>query len=330
MGRVFPTQADSASPIDTTMPIKGRGDLVVLDDGTTWLKSGTIEDDPLVYPDASSTSGDLMYAGSTTGTLVRTDGLNWASDICISEDGTRLFIAGSSVGDYVYQYDLSTPFDITTGVQGGSMIHANIDTMDMSPDGTKIFIVGSNSTTQYTMSTPWDLTTATDSGDCNVDIIVEHDTPTITFSVDGRWMYVANQSTDMIYQYSLADRWDITDITQVKSFTLPTSFKINSIRFNPSGIVMYYTNSNDPLIGQFELLNSWDITTAEVLSGSLDISSETTSPACVTLDQSGKYVYVGNKSSPYEILQYEIDDIVGMTVAKADLSSGLPIYLRVK
>ena len=88
-----------------------------------------------------------------------------ASGIAFSNDGTKLFIAGYT-NDNVYQYSLSTAFDLSTASYDSSFDISGQETIPLdivfNADGTKMYVVGlsSDSVHQYSLSTAFDISTA--------------------------------------------------------------------------------------------------------------------------------------------------------------------------
>jgi hypothetical protein len=85
-----------------------------------------------------------------------------------STDGTTMYI-GSYVNDAIYQYSLSTGYDISTASYASKSLdltvqdsQTNMRAFDFKPDGTKIFIfeVGRRHVREYELTTAWDISTA--------------------------------------------------------------------------------------------------------------------------------------------------------------------------
>src|SRR5690606_32692018 len=80
------------------------------------------------------------------------------------DDGEKLYIVSAS-GDVMYQYSLSSAYDLSTMSYDSVSFSLNSQTGTLpkgfwfKPDGTKFYVVsGTNDTVfQYTCSTPWDL-----------------------------------------------------------------------------------------------------------------------------------------------------------------------------
>ena len=83
----------------------------------------------------------------------------------LKPDGTRFYTSGSS-NDKIFQYDMSTAFDVTSTSYNNVNLdvsgkEATVSGITFKPDGTKMFITGFDDDLQeYALSTPWDLSTA--------------------------------------------------------------------------------------------------------------------------------------------------------------------------
>jgi len=146
-------------------------------------------------------------------------------------DGTALFV--SSYGtDLVYQYTLSTAWDLSTASYDS--VSFSIASQDgvafgitFKPDGTKMYITGStnDSVYEYDISTAWDLSTASYNS-VNFSVASEDLTPQgVFFKDDGTKMYMVGGTGDNIYQYSTGSEATITypSIVEWPSGTAPTS-----------------------------------------------------------------------------------------------------------
>jgi hypothetical protein len=71
-------------------------------------------------------------------------------EIVFNRDGTKMFVIGST-GDAVYQYNLTTGFDVSTAtyVQNISVDDGNPTGLAFNNDGTKLFVVGSSGDRVY-------------------------------------------------------------------------------------------------------------------------------------------------------------------------------------
>jgi len=136
--------------------------------------------------------------------------------VAFNNDGTKLYMVGLST-DTVYQYSLSTAFDIST--VSYDSVSFSVTSQDTQPfniafnsDGSKMYIVGftNDSIYQYTLSTPFDLSTA--SYDSVSFSVSSQDTGPagVLFKPDGTKMYMIGQTNDTIYQYTSSSPITIT------------------------------------------------------------------------------------------------------------------------
>jgi DNA-binding beta-propeller fold protein YncE len=129
-------------------------------------------------------------------------------------DGTKFYIAGTT-NDTVYEYDMSTAWDVSTASynQGFSISTQEAEPRGIrfKPDGTKMFITGSNGdeVNEYDLSTAWDVSTASYSQ--NFSVSAQETFPQdLFFSDDGETMWILGSSGDDINQYTLSTAWDIS------------------------------------------------------------------------------------------------------------------------
>jgi DNA-binding beta-propeller fold protein YncE len=148
------------------------------------------------------------------------------ADLAFSSDGTKMYVFMSSGNDTVYQYDLLTPWDVSTA--GGSPALNSYDMSAVisngvggtfSTDGTKMYVTDLTTQTvyQFDLSTAWDVTTAGGSPVAySKDVSSEDTSPEIVrFRPDGSDMYVLGKNTNNIYQYSLTTPWDISTASYI-------------------------------------------------------------------------------------------------------------------
>ena len=123
-------------------------------------------------------------------------------------DGTKMFVAGLT-NDRVYQYTLSTGFDLSTASYNN--VSFNVNSQAPSPyavafnsDGTQMFVVDQSTLSihQYTLSTAFDISTA--SYDSVSFSVSSQDTNPyfLAFNSDGTKMYLVGLGSDTVYQYS--------------------------------------------------------------------------------------------------------------------------------
>ena len=190
--------------------------------------------------------------------------------ISFSTDGTKMYIVGQT-NDTVYQYTLSTPYDVSTATYASKSVSILAqDTASTSlffkTDGTVFYMFGDTNDTvyQYTMSTAWDVSTATYATK-SFSVTTQDTSPSgLEISPDGTNMYVIGTTNDTVYQYTLSTAWDVSTATYAtKSFSVTTFEGAPSgIEFNNVGTKMYIVGSGYDCILEYTLSTAWDVTTS--------------------------------------------------------------------
>ena len=139
--------------------------------------------------------------------------------IYISPDGDYWYVVGISPQCTVYQYSMSTAFDITTSSYQNNI---NLDStmgslrnVTFKPDGTKMYATNASSSTnakirQYSLSTAWNPSTATYD---NYELITQNQSIypySLQFNDDGTELYVATQAADTVFRYDLSSAYDLS------------------------------------------------------------------------------------------------------------------------
>jgi len=140
-----------------------------------------------------------------------------------SPAGNKLFIANviNGTGGWIQEFNLSTPWDISTRIVGGSFMtnsQSSFPTgISIKPDGTKMFVVGQDPNDrlyEYSLSIPFDVTSMTYTG--NAFTLVQTGTGSgaeIYVNTLGTTLIISDFSLDKIFQYSLSTAWDLSTIT---------------------------------------------------------------------------------------------------------------------
>jgi len=176
------------------------------DSGSKMFVVGTQNDS--VYRYDLSTAYDVSTASYVSTFSVATQNTT-PSGLFFKADGTKMYVVGQTSPQSIYQYTLSTAWDITSAVftssfsvSGQEIFPKNIF---FSPDGTKLFNPGGagDDVNEYDLSTSWDISTA--SFLRSFSVASQETSPTgLWFKSDGSKMYVMGSATDTIYQYSTA------------------------------------------------------------------------------------------------------------------------------
>ena len=187
-----------------------------------------------------------------------------------SPDGKKIYVIGL-VTNTVFQYSLSSPFDLSTASYDGvSFVVSGQDTscrsLAFSGDGTKMYVLGvdSDAVHQYTLSTGFDLSTATyDSVSFSVSAQATG-AQTVTISPDGTKMHIVGPISDSVHQYTLSTGFDLSTAAYDTSFSVAAQESTAyGLGFSADGTSMFIVGRDDgDRIWQYTLTTAFDISTA--------------------------------------------------------------------
>jgi DNA-binding beta-propeller fold protein YncE len=215
-------------------------------------------------------------------------------------DGAKMYICGST-GDAVYEYDLSTAWNISTAVWPVPTTRyfsvAAEETfptgLSFKPDGTKMYIVGDtgNDVNEYDLSTAWDISTA--SYLQNFSVAAQETVPNgVFFKPDGLKMYICGTAGDDVNEYDLSTAWDISTASYLQNFSVSAQETVpQGLFFKPDGLKMYICGTTGDDVNEYDLSTAWDISTASYLQN-FSVSAQETTPTDLFFKPDGLKMYI--------------------------------------
>ena len=224
-------------------------------------------------------------------------------------DGTKLYVIGAS-GDNVYEYDIDTPWDVSTAsfLQTGVNVNAQETTPEavfFKPDGTKMYITGdtSDSVHEYDLSTAWDSSSASFLQSFSVST-KETVAQGLFFKPDGTKMYVIGQASDDVHEYDLSTAWDISSASFLQSFAQSEDNAPCGIFFRSDGTKMYLAGRANDEVFEYDLSTAWDVSSASYLQN-FDINSQDGTLEDVFFKSDGSIMYIIGSASD-RVFQYQL------------------------
>src|SRR3990167_8046535 len=272
----------------------------------------------------------LVTAGSGFGggrtawdiSFAQYDGISFGSSaedttplgLAFKTDGTKMYIAGNA-NDSIYQYSLSTAWDLSTASYSGISFGASSEgTTPRGPafktDGTKMYIINGpidRGVFQYSLSTAWASSTTSYDG-ISFNASSEDTSPlALAFKTDGTKMYIAGETNRKIFQYSLSTAWasSTTSYDGISFATLSEDTEINSLTFNLDGSKMYLLGNGNDRVFQYSLSTAWDLSTASYSGISFGSSAEDTTPLGLAFKTDGTKMYIAGNAND-SIYQYAL------------------------
>jgi DNA-binding beta-propeller fold protein YncE len=225
-------------------------------------------------------------------------------------DGTKMYIIGYA-GDEVNEYNLSTPWDISseTHVQARSVAaeESTPTGIFFKSDGTKMYIVGYNDVevNEYTLSTPWDVSSEThvQARDVSAEELYPMD---IFFKSDGSTMFLVGTNGDDVNEYSLSTPWDISSETHVGSRSVAAEETFPSgVFFSPDGSKMYIVGNGGDEVNEYTLSTPWDVS-SETHVHARSVSAEEANPRGIFFKSDGSTMWIigidGDEVNEYSLL----------------------------
>ena len=225
-------------------------------DGTKMYVLGNAGDDVLEYDLATAFNAST---GSYVQNFVVTSQDGSPTGLFFKPDGTKFYMVGQTT-DTVYQYSMSTPWDVSTAsYESKSFSVATQETTPQavffSSDGTKMYITGTvgDAVFEYALSTAWDVSSASYSQSFSVSA-QEAAPRAMTFSQDGDYMFVAGTSSDAVFKYTLSTSWDVSTASLSQTLSiLSLAGNISGMNFDSTGTYLYLTDLYADSVLQFQI-----------------------------------------------------------------------------
>ena len=225
-------------------------------DGTKMILLGITADDFFEY--SLSTAWDISTASYTSNSFNLSSQATNMYGAFFRSDGTKIYVV--STGGVVYQYSMSTAWDITTASYDSasfSVLSQAGSPRDLwfKPDGTKMYVVDAylDSIYQYTLSTAWDVSSASYDS-VSLSVSSQDTTPiSIYFKPDGTSFWLQGFENNSVFEYGLTTAWDLSTASYSSisfSTSTQTSFPFG-MTFGADGTKMYISDNTGDVIYQY-------------------------------------------------------------------------------
>lgn len=317
----FNTESDDTNPRGVTFN----------DDGTKMYVSADQNNSIQEYN--LSSAWDITSASYSQQFLYR----NMITDVreCFFGDsGYKLYNICPS-RDHLFQFNLSTAYDVSTAKPSGEKIAYDPDTREgsltcgaISPDGRFVVLSGHSlaGMLQYELKEPWRLSTASPPyslynqfavGAQTLDRTYASTSYGYDFNDDGTRLWAVAQSSQTIYEYRLTEAWNIktmyfTNIARDISDYAETS--PISLRWGDDGKKLYVVRSSYVHeVVEWDVPIPWDITSM-VYSYSFNLSSQGTDPRDLVFKDDGTRMFVLCRSND-TVFQYNLSTAWDLSTA---------------
>ncbi len=218
------------------------------------------------------------------------------TDVTFSINGAKMFVIGDD-NDAVYEYVLSTPFNINTTTFTAFF---NVTSQDNTPtgvtfsnDGTKMFVIGlqHGNVHEYALSVPYNVISSTFSRSFNVTL-QETFPEDVTFSNDGAKMFVIGKNNVMVYEYILSTPFNISNPTFIRSIDIRNQDSFpTDVTFSNDGTKMFVLGTSNVMVYEYSLSTPFNVTSS-TFTDSISVGSQDNFPSGVTFSNDGTRMFV--------------------------------------
>ena len=263
-----------------------------------------------IYQYTLSTAWDISTGSYASKSLNVTTQEGNPSGMCFNPTGTILYVGGFST-DAIYQYTLSTAWDISTATYASKSVSIVLQDGDsrgiaINSDGTAIYVIGGTTALvwQFPIGTAYDISTT----NIGYVTVVTQDTTSagIFFKPDGTRIYMVGQSNDRVFEYNLSVAWQVSTATYSRQSVVLAELSAGGVYFKDDGTKFYVVGSANDRIYEYSMSSAWDVTTATVNSFSVSIVNDDATSTGIVFDSTGSNVYIVGQGSD-GVYQYPLE-----------------------
>jgi len=195
--------------LDVSSNITDAESLAFNDDGSKLYICDDDSSPASVNEYSLSTAFDISTA-SFSQSLDVSSSTSFPVDLSFNDTGTKLFLNDNTTAN-IYEYNLSTAFDISTASFSQSFDVSNQegipDGLEFNKQGTKMYITGVENANiyEYNLSTAFDISTASFSQ--SFDVSNQDTNPEdVALNNNEDKIYIAGETTQSVYEYNFLDR----------------------------------------------------------------------------------------------------------------------------
>ena len=285
-------------------------------DGTKMYVVGSTTDKVFQY--SLSTAWDLSTASYDSVSFSSLSQTNKPQGISLKSDGTKMYIVGETNPDTIFQYTLSTAWDLSTASYDSVSLDVSSQdtdcrTVEFKSDGTKMYLFGdsNNKIFQYTLSTAWDLSTASYDS-VSYTFTADSSPRGFSFNDSGVTLLMIGSTSKKIYEYSLSTAWDASTLSYTGR-SISTSAQGNLTY----GIAVYGNNAFTSEMAN-DRINKYSLMSGGTLDGGLNFTlSEAGDVNGIFVNPDGTKMYIVSYSTNL-VYQYSLSTAWDLSTASYD------------
>ena len=233
-------------------------------------------------------------------------------EVRFKPDGTKFYILGGT-NDAVYQYALSTAWDVSTASYENKSF--SVQTQEATPqglainaDGTSFYVCGqSKQIYQYDLTSAYDLSTASYANK-SFNLIGQFPSSVpwgLHFDSTGTKLYViSSAASGPIFQYTLSSAFDISTASYANKTVNAGLNNTTSLTMTPDGVTLYVLDYGTGIY-KYTLSVADDISTATYDNVFYDVTAQDTQPYGVAVKTDNTQLYITGAQND-SVFQYSL------------------------
>jgi hypothetical protein len=251
-------------------------------------------------------------------------------DLKFKSDGTKMYVLDDGDG-YVYQYSLSTAWDVSTASYDSASYTALgfdvVSGIDFKTDGTIMFAFAGGSAGNRLMysiplSTAWDISTAGSPSSSSPTIMAQAAAGAwyaLNFKPDGTKFFMSADSggggQNYIYGYTLSTAWNISSITYTDFYVITGTEVVRGFTFNDDGTKLFTVDNGHDYIQEHTLSTAYTLSTASYnVSRNLQSELFIDFGSALAFGDSGTKFYTGSRYAESSINQFRVGNPYTLTL----------------
>ncbi len=264
---------------------------------------------------ATPSAGTLQLPGISAASydnvsLTTSSPITHNREMQFNSDGTKMYTIDDS-DDKVYQFSLSSAYDISTASYDS--VSLDISSQLTGPqgfcfnnDGTSLYAVGENNDTvyQYTLSSAYNLSTGSYANKSFSIGSQQSVAGQVQFNNTGTRMYIAGESEDKVFQYTLSSAFDVSTASynSVNFDHSSQETTVTSMAFNSDGTKMFLLGRSSNAVHQYSLSSAYDLSTTSYDNVSFSVTGQATTEQGITFNADDTKMYITDYGT--KIYQY--------------------------
>ncbi len=206
---------------------------------------------------------------------------------------------------YAY-YDDPKAWDLSTANSLETLLISGKETLPTDvffhPDGTRLYIIGTNSDSVHEYARVNSNAPAWFVGNFvfvrSFSVAAQDSLPqSVFFKSDGTKMYILGDAGNDVSEYSLSTAWNISTASYVQNFFVSSEESLpKGLYFKPDGTKMYVAGSYQSKVHEYNLSTAWDISTASYVQ-SFSVAAQDTVPTSVFFKPDGTKMYISGDTN---------------------------------